>query len=142
MAPRNDPYKNFKFRVEIDNMTIAGFSECTGLESEVTCIEYREGADHVTRKLPGLHKVSNITLKRGVTKSTELWDWHKNIVNGLADRRNGSIILLDDDGTEAVRWNFSNGFPRKYEAPNFNAKGNEVAIESIEICHEGIDRAS
>ena len=85
MAPRKDPYKNFKFRVEIDNMMIAGFSECTGIESEVTCIEYREGGDSFTRKLPGLHKVGDITLKRGVTKSKELWDWHKNILNGVPD---------------------------------------------------------
>ncbi|HEY2918716.1 MAG TPA: phage tail protein, partial [Candidatus Binatia bacterium] len=74
MAARNDPYKNFKFRVEIDNLTIAGFSECTGLSSEVGCIEYREGGDFFVRKLPGLHKVGDITLKRGVTKSSELQD--------------------------------------------------------------------
>ena len=142
MAPRNDPYKNFKFRVEIDNMASAGFSECTGLESEVGCIEYREGGDPGIRKLPGLHKFSNITLKRGVTKSTELWNWYQNILSGIADRRNGSIILLADDGTDAARWRFVDGFPRKYEGPALNAKGNDVAIESIEICHEGLERVS
>ena len=142
MAPRNDPYKNFKFRVEIDNLTSAGFSECSGLESEVGCIEYREGGDHITRKLPGLHKVGDITLKRGVTKSAELYDWHKNIVNGVSDRRNGSIILLDDDGSDAVRWKFWDGFPRKYEGPSFNAKGNDVAIEALVICCERIERES
>ena len=140
MAARNDPYKNFKFRVEIDGLTSSGFSECTGLESEVSCIDYREGADHLTRKLPGLHKVSDITLKRGVTKSTELYEWHKNIVNGVSDRRNGTIILMDDDGSDVVRWKFSDGFPRKYEGPSFNAKGNEVAIETLEICCERIER--
>jgi phage tail-like protein len=142
MAARNDPYKNFKFRVEIDNMASSGFSECTGLESEVGCIEYREGGDHVTRKLPGLRKVGNITLKRGVTQSTELYDWHKNIVNGVSDRRNGTIILMDDDGSDVVRWRFSDGFARKYEGPSFNAKGNEVAIETLEICCERIERDS
>ena len=139
---RNDPYKNFKFRVDIAGLASAGFSECTGLESEVGCIEYREGADHTTRKLPGLHKVGDITLKRGVTKSKELYDWHKNIVNGVSDRRDGSIVLLDDDGSEVVRWNFAGGFPRKYEGPTFNAKGNEVAIETLEICCERIERES
>lgn len=142
MAPRNDPYKTFKFRVEIDGMTIAGFSECTGLESEVTCIEYREGGDFTARKLPGLRKVGDITLKRGVTKSTELWDWHKHVCDGAADRRNGAIILLDDDGSDPVRWVFSEGFPRKYEGPNLNAKNNEVAIEALVICCEGIERVS
>ncbi len=139
---RTDPYKNFKFRVEIDGLASAGFSECTGLESEVGCIEYREGGDHLTRKLPGLHKVGDITLKRGVTKSTELWEWHKNIVNGVSNRRSGAIILMDDDGTEVVRWHFVDGFPRKYEGPRFIAKGNDVAIETLVICCERIERES
>jgi phage tail-like protein len=142
MAPRSDPYKNFNFRVEIDNLTIAGFSECSGLGSEVDVIEYREGGDHLVRKLPGLRKFNNITLKRGITKSSELQDWHKNILNGVPDRRNGAIILLDDDRTEVVRWKFSNAFPRKWEGPNLNAKGNEVAIETLEIACEGIERSS
>ena len=142
MAPRADPYKNFNFRVEIDNLTIAGFSECNGLSSEVDVIEYREGGDHLVRKLPGLRKFNNITLKRGITKSSELQDWHKNILNGVPDRRNGSVILLDDDRTEVVRWKFSNAFPRKWEGPHLNAKGNEVAIETLEIACEGIERSS
>ena len=140
MAARNDPYKNFKFRVEIDQITSAGFSECTGLSTEVDCIEYREGGDFFSRKLPGRAKYGNITLKRGVTKSAELQDWHKNILNGVADRRDGSVILLDDDLTPVVRWKFFNAFPRKWEGPDFNAKGNEVAIESLELCCERIER--
>jgi phage tail-like protein len=142
MAARVDPYKNFNFRVEIDNITVAGFSECTGLSSEVNVIEYREGGDLLTRKLPGLRKYTNIILKRGVTKSAELQNWHRNILNGVADRRNGSIILLDDERTEVVRWKFWQGFPAKWEGPELRANGNEVAIESIEICHEGIERDS
>ena len=142
MASRTDPYKNFKFRVEIDGLASSGFSECIGLESEVGCIEYREGADHITRKLPGLHKVGDITLKRGVTKSAELYEWHKKIVDGVPDRRSGTIVLMDDDGSDVVRWRFVDGFPRKYEGPNFNAKGNEVAIETLVICCERIERDS
>ena len=140
MAARNDPYKNFKFRVEIDGVTSAGFSEVTGLSTEVDCIEYREGGDFLSRKLPGRAKYGNITLRRGVTKSSELQDWHKNILNGVADRRDGFVILLDDDLTPAVRWKFFNAFPRKWEGPSFNAKGNEVAIESLELCCERIER--
>ena len=93
---RFDPYKNFKFRVEIAGITVAGFSECTGLSTEISVIEYREGGDQFTRKLPGLHKVGDITLKRGVTTSAELQTWHSNTLQGIPDRRNGSIILLDD----------------------------------------------
>ena len=140
MAARNDPYKNFKFRIEIDQITSAGFSECTGLSTEVDCIEYREGGDFISRKLPGRAQYGNITLKRGVTKSSELQDWHKNILNGVADRRDGSVILLDDDLTPVVRWKFFNAFPRKWEGPSLNAQGNEVAIESLELCCERIER--
>lgn len=142
MAARQDPYKNFRFRVEIAGITIAGFSEVTGLESEVACIEYREGGDPTTRKLPGLRKVGDITFKRGVTKSKELWDWHDKVRSGVADRRNGAIILLDDDGTDVARWVFVEGFPTKYEGPNFNAKSNDVAIEALVICCEDIERVS
>ena len=140
MAARNDPYKNFKFRVEIDQITSAGFSECTGLSTEVDCIEYREGSDFLSRKLPGRAKYGNITLKRGVTKSSELQDWHQNILNGNVDRRDGLIVLLDDDMTDVVRWKFFDAFPRKWEGPDLNAKGNEVAIESLELCCERIER--
>ena len=140
MAARNDPYKNFKFRVEISGITSAGFSECTGLSTEVDCVEYREGGDFVSRKLPGRSKYGSITLKRGVTKSSELQDWHKNILNGVADRRDGFVILLDDDLTPVVRWKFFNAFPRKWDGPDLNAKGNEVAIESLELCCERIER--
>ena len=142
MAKRVDPYKNFNFRVEIDGIPSAGFSEVTGLSSEVECIEYREGGDLTVRKLVGLRKYSNIVLKRGVTKSADLQNWHRNVLNGVTDRRNGSVILLDDERNEVVRWNFFNAFPRKWEGPHLKGDGNEVAIESLELCVEGIERAS
>jgi phage tail-like protein len=142
MAARKDPYKNFRFRVEINGVTSAGFSEVTGLSTEVDCIEYREGGDLSARKLPGAPKFGNILLKRGVTESSELQDWHKSILNGVADRRDGFIILLDDDMTPVVRWKFFNAFPRKLEGPDLKANGNEVAIESLELCCEGIERES
>jgi len=69
-----------------------------------------------------------------------LYDWHKNVVSGVADRRSGVIVLLADDGADAARWRFIDGFPRKYEGPELNAKGNDVAIETIVICHEGLLR--
>ena len=136
---RVDPYKNFKFIVSIDGITV-GFSECTGLDCEVNVIEYREGGDHVVRKLPGLRKFSNITLKRGVTDSLELYNWFKAIVQGQNDRRDGSVILLDDESKPVARWNFKNAWPCKYLGPRLNAKGNEVAIETLELACEGIER--
>jgi phage tail-like protein len=138
---RNDPYKAFNFLVEIDNIAHAVFSEVTGLESETAVIEYRAGNENVVRKLPGLTKFGNITLKRGITQDAELWNWRKSVVDGNIDRRNGSIVLLDDSRNQVVRWNFHNGWICKWEGPALSAKSNEVAIETMEIAHEGLERA-
>jgi len=141
---RIDPYRSFNFRVEIDGLTVGAFSECSGLSSDGDAIDYREGTDIplTVRKLPGLRKYANISLKRGYTPNTELWTWYRNIVNGLADRRNGSVILMDEERRDVLRWNFENGWINKIEAPSFKASGNEVAIESVEIVHEGLTLAS
>ena len=143
MAPsqRDDPYKAFNFRVEIDGVALAAFSEVSGLESETEVIEYRTGSERNTvRKLPGLTRYANIVLRRGVTQDAELWNWRKTVEDGQVDRRNGSIVLLDDDRTEVLRWNFVGGWISKWVGPTFNAKGNEVAIETVEIAHEGLTR--
>ena len=140
MAPRVDPYKNFNFRVEIDGLSVAGFSECTGLETEVSVIEYREGADSAVRKLPGLAKVGDVTLKRGITQSNELQSWHKNILNGVPDRKDVAVILMDDERTPVVVWRLRHAFPRKWQGPALRANGNEVAIESLELSCEGLER--
>ena len=143
MAPpqRDDPYKAFNFIVEIDGIARAGFSEVSGLESETTVIEYRVGGEpNAVRKLPGLTKYANIVLRRGVTQDAELSNWRKTVEDGQVDRRNGSIILRDDDGNDVVRWNFFNGWISKWEGPALNASKNEVAIETIEIAHEGLER--
>jgi phage tail-like protein len=140
---RKDPYRNFNFLVEIDGIVQAGFTDCTGLGASTDPIEYREGGDNTTvRKLPGLTKYTNIVLKRGLSDSRELFDWYRLVVTGKTDRRNGSVIVLDTDGlTEVVRWNFFNAWPSKFEAPALSAKGNEVAIETFELAHEGLERA-
>ena len=141
-SQRDDPFKAFHFRVEIDGVARAAFSEVGGLESETAVIEYRAGGDPTTvRKLPGLTRYSNIVLRRGITKDADLWNWRKTVVEGNVDRRNGSIVLLADDGTELVRWNFFHGWIAKWEGPALNARGNDVAIETIEIAHEGLELA-
>ncbi|HEX3559743.1 MAG TPA: phage tail protein [Pyrinomonadaceae bacterium] len=141
---RNDPYRSFNFRVEIDGLTVGSFSECSGLSSDGDAVDYREGTDLPlnVRKLVGLRKYANISLKRGYTKNHELWDWYRNIVNGVADRRNGTIILMDEERRDVLRWDFENGWINKIEAPSFKATGNEVAIETVEIVHEGLKLAS
>ena len=137
---RNDPYKNCNFLVEIEGITVAGFSECTGISSEVDVIEYREGGDFRVRKLPGIAKFGNVTLKRGVTKSLELYNWHRAVLQGQTDRKTGVIILLDDARAQVARWVFREAFPQKYEGPRLNAKGAEVAIETLVICCESLER--
>lgn len=138
---RPDPFKVFRFRVEIDGLTASAFSEVSGLESETIVVEYRTGTDpNFSRKLPGLTKFPNIVLKRGITNDAELWNWRERVIEGTVDRRNGSIILLDDSGQDQVRWNFRNGWPCKIQGPHFNAHGSDVAIETLEIAHEGLQR--
>jgi phage tail-like protein len=139
---RVDPYKNFRFLVEIDGIVQAGFSECSGFGSTLEVIEYREGGEPSTvRKLPGKVTYPDITLKWGVTDSRELYDWHLAAVNGQISRRNGSIILQDDAGTEKMRWNFFNAWPSKYDGPDFNAKGNDVSIDTLTVSCERLLRA-
>jgi phage tail-like protein len=137
---RRDPFRSFNFAVEIDGIARAGFRECSGLDASQDPIEYREGTEGLTtRKLPGLVKYSNITLKWGMTDDAELWDWRKRAMTGKVERKNGSIVLLDDTGAEKRRWNFREAWPTKWTGPGFNATGNEVAIETLEIAHEGLD---
>ena len=143
---RKDPFRGFKFRVEIDGVQRAGFREASGLDASQDPIDYREGDDKTMtiRKLPGLKKFSNIVLKRGITDDMDLWKWRKQVMDGkIKDaRKNGSIILMDDEGNDKARWNFVEGWPTKWTGPSFNATGNEVAIETLELAHEGLDRAS
>ena len=138
---RIDPYKNFRFLVEIEGITQAGFSECSGFGSEVEVIEYREGGDKVTaaRKLPGRVRYPDITLKWGVTDSRELYDWHRAVLQGQIQRKSGAIILLDDSGSSNVRWVFTEAWPSKWEGPDLCAKGNDVAIETLVITCERIE---
>ena len=139
---RVDPYRGFNFLVEIDGITQAGFQEVSGLDSSTDSVDYREGSDpnHV-RKLTGLNKVSAITLKRGITDSDELWKWRLTVIEGKAERRNGSIILLDSTGREKLRWNFVNAWPSKWTGPALNSTSTAVAVETLEITHEELTKA-
>jgi len=139
---RVDPYNNFRFLVEIDGIIQAGFSECSGFGSNIEVIEYREGGDAATvRKLPAKVSYPDIMLKWGVTDSRELYDWHLAAVNGQIQRKNGSIILQDDLGQEKVRWNFFSAWPSKWDGPDFNAKGNDVAISTLTVSCERVEQA-
>lgn len=139
---RTDPYGGYNFLVEIDGITQAGFQEVSGLDSSTDSTDYREGNDPAhTRKLPGLNKFAAITLKRGITDSDELWKWRATVVDGNVQRRNGSIILMDQTGQEKLRWNFFNAWPSKWTGPALNATSSSVAVETLEITHEEIRMA-
>jgi phage tail-like protein len=142
-STRTDPYRSFNFRVEIDGTTIASFSEVSGLMAEGDSVDYREGRDAVNsvRKLIGLRAFKTpITLKVGYTQdSAALWDWYTAVATGAANaRRSGSVVLRDETQKDVIFFNFSNGFLNKIEGPHLTASGNEVAIESAEIVHEGL----
>jgi len=143
---RDDPYSSLNFLVSIQNVlddgrsVRASFAEVSGLDVEVTPIEYRNGAEDITvRKLPGLKKFTNIVLKRGITGDLTLWQWMKTVLDGQVQRTNGTIVLLDDSRREVMRWNFHRGWPCKLTGPALKAKGNDIAIETLEICHEGLE---
>jgi phage tail-like protein len=140
---RTDPYRNFRYRIEIGGITQAGFSECTFNETSVEVVEYREGTDPThPRKLSGQTKYGDVMLKWGLTDNTDLYKWYQDVVDTGAEgkRQNIAIILVDEGGSDKVRWELQECWPKKYNPTDFNAKTNEVAIETLEICTESYKR--
>lgn len=137
---RTDPFRSFNFRVEFDGLPVAAFSEVSGLTAEGDAVDYREGTDLINnvRKLIGLRKYANLMCKRGYIQDDSLWQWYQQIANGENIRRNGSVILMNEAHVDVMRWNFENAWINKIEGPGLKASGNEVAIESMELVHEGL----
>ncbi len=137
---RNDPFRGFNFRVEIDGIGVGAFSEVSGLTADGDAVDYREGTDAINnvRKLTGLRKFTQLVFKRGYIKDQRLWQWYERIAAGQDDRRNGSVVLRNEAQKDVMRWNFENAWVNKIEGPAFKAAGNEVAIESMELVHEGL----
>ena len=138
--PRNDPFRSFNFSVEIDSVARAAFSEVSGLTADGEPADYREGTDiqQNVRKLVGLRKYTPIVLKRGYTTDDSLWKWHANILNGQPDRRNVTIVLMNEARQPVIRWHAENAWINKIEGPTFKASASEVAMESVELVHEGL----
>jgi phage tail-like protein len=142
---REDPYAGYNFEVVVtgvsdDGKAVRGsFAEVSGLEVTIDPIEYRTGIEGLTvRKIQGLTKQTNISCKKGMTGDLAFWNWIVEAMNGLVRRTEGSIILLDENKNEVIRWNFVRGWPCKWTGPGLNAKNNEIAMETLEICHEGL----
>jgi phage tail-like protein len=139
VAVRLDPLAAFNSIITVDGIR-AGFSEVGGLATETDIIEYREGSEDITvRKIPGKRKYTNISLKRGyTTNGKDLWAWRKTVMDGKTARKGGTITLMDESRKAALTWEFSDGWPSKWAGPALNAKNNEIAIEELEICIEGL----
>src|SRR5215471_13000969 len=144
MAGPQGPFGAFNFLVDIQNVVQANFAEVDGLEIDVAAIEYREGGDKGlgARKLPGLAKFPNIVLKRGFTSDISLWKWFQSVLAGQVQRTTVAITLLDSQRQPVVRWLAREAWPCKYAGSELNAQGNDVAIETLEICHEGLERVA
>lgn len=137
---RIDPVRVFNFRVEIDGLAASSFSEVSGLTADGDPVDYREGKDPTNnvRKLQGLRKLVPLRCIRGYTQNDELWQWYLRIAQGIDDRRNGSVILMNEAHVDVLAWNFVNAWINKIEGPSLNATGNQVALEAMELHHEGL----
>jgi phage tail-like protein len=141
-AERTDPYLNCSFLVEIRGLVVAGFSEVSGLQADTQTEDYREGGvNDFVHKLPKETTYNNITLKRGITDSDVLWKWHQDVVSGKVERKSVYLVLLDSERNEKWRWNLVDAYPVKWVGPDFKADSSAVALESLELVHNGIQKA-
>ena len=140
---RNDPFNGFNFTVQCNGITVAGFKQVSGLDSSTTSTKYREGGDVTLsqREIPGLTSFSNISLQRGITTEMDLWAWRQDVMNGLINRQNLTITLMDNSRVNKRSWNVKNAWPTKWTGPSFDATSDAIAIETLELAHEGIEAA-
>ena len=138
---RDDPYLNFNFRVEIDGLQVAGFSEAQLPEGRIEVVAYREGGANTSapRLLPGRVEFGPVVLRRGFAGDPALFQWWNDVVQGHVARRNVVIILLDEQRQEVARWVIRRAWPSKWTGPDLRGLGNEVSIEALELTHEGIE---
>jgi phage tail-like protein len=135
-----DPYRAYSFKLIIQGVTEGHFTQCSGLGIRVDAIRYREGGG-TTHWLGGLTEYSPVTLKYGVTQSKELWTWLMTAVNGKVERRPVHIVMLDADGiTEKLRYSLGMAWPASWSAAPLDAMTSLVAIESLELVYETLDR--
>jgi phage tail-like protein len=142
---RDDPYGAFNFIVDLGTgdggAPSAGFSEVVGLASEIEYVDYRNGNDkenHV-RRIPGLHKTADVTLKRGVIGDLRLFEWLKQTREGTVQPRNVTITLLDESRQPVLSWILRSALPRRWAGPSLDARGKQVAIEELVLVAEQID---
>jgi phage tail-like protein len=138
---RRDPYHGFRFIVEVEGLTVGGFSRVKGLVRETKFEVFREGGvNDFEHKLASLTTFGNLILERGLIAS-ELWDWHEKVVNGDIRRRKITIALRDETKTEVWRWHVDGAFPVKWSVSDFDAANQQIVVESIEFAHHGLRKA-
>jgi phage tail-like protein len=136
----SDPHLGLRYWVQIEGIEIAGFAECSGLSMETEVFEYTEGGQNTyTHKLPVRTKYSNITLKRGLDPTRDLFTWFVNSKNGAPrSRKDVSIIVYNSEGREVYRWDLIEAYPVKWTGPDYRTDAGAVAVETIEIAHHGL----
>lgn len=143
VGERSDPYRNFRFRVEIDGVEAGGFSEVSGLHHDIETEDYVEGGvNGYVHKLPKSVKHPNVVLKRGLTDADNLWKWQHSVGKKRAkiERKTINVILLDDQGQAKVTWRCLQAYPVKWGGPDLKGDANTIAIETLELAHCGIER--
>lgn len=138
-----DPYRAYNFKLEIQGVTAGHFTEVSGFDISVQAIPYREaGVSQVVRQIPGQVEYGAITLRYGLTSSSELWEWFMNSVRGKVERRNVSIVMVGSDGVaEVMRYNLNNAWPSRWRGAALDALGREMAIESLTLAFDTLERA-
>lgn len=142
---REDPLLGFNFALDVGGAIKGYFTEVAGIGSENEVIEQKvvnEKGIEIVLRIPGRLKWGDITLKRGITSSMDLWDWRKKVEDGKVKdaRKNGSVVMFDRELKEAARWNFVNAWPSKISGPSPKADSNEIGVEELTIVHENITR--
>ncbi len=139
--PTKSPGTAAKQALEAGKQVVAGFSSCTGLQINSEIYEYKEGGlNSYVHKFVTNTSHSNIVLKRGITFTNDLWKWHQNVASGKIVRKNGAVILQDDQGIPTAAWSFSNALPLRLSGPDLDAMQSKTAVETLELSHEGLER--
>ncbi|MDH4146858.1 MAG: phage tail protein [Acidimicrobiia bacterium] len=144
MAEHDAEHLGSQFALELDGVELARFTGCSGLTVNTEVVEYQDtlaSGRVVTRKRPGRTSYDDIVLKRGLSGSKSLTDWHQKVLDGKVERQNGSIVVYDSAGTEVDRWNFEAGWPSVWSASDLDAGSDDVMIEELTIAHELLKRA-
>ena len=138
---RFDPFMSYNFVVELEGMIVGGFSEVSGLESQIETEDYREGGvNNYVHHFPKQTTQSNLVLTKGIAGIGSLWDWYYNATQGIIQRKNGTIMMLNQQRIPVMWWSFYNAYPTKWTGPQFNASSENVAVEAVELVHEGLSK--